>query len=169
MKQKIPNPLFHRRSIRLPGYDYSEAGSYFVTLVTHQREHLFGQVVEEKMILNSFGRIVEEEWMRSASIRKEVKLERDEFVVMPNHFHGIVTIDYPDDEVRAYGTSRFARVCIIRTIRPYPRPSQHFVRLPKPLVHLSVDLRLPSQHGSIFNAKRQVFLYGCGIITSISS
>jgi len=79
-----------RKNIRLPRYDYSSEGCYFVTIVTHMREPLFGEVVQCEMVLNEFGRMVEEEWVRSATIREEVEL--DEFVVMPNHFHAVVHI-----------------------------------------------------------------------------
>ncbi|MBI5081703.1 MAG: hypothetical protein HZB17_10420 [Chloroflexi bacterium] len=81
----------HRRSIRLPNYDYSQAGSYFVTLCAHARECLFGEIVDDAMSLNDYGKIVEEEWLKSAEIRKE--LELDAYVIMPNHLHGIVVIN----------------------------------------------------------------------------
>jgi putative transposase len=54
----------HRRSIRLMGYDYTQAGGYFVTLVTWQRECLFGEIKEGKIHLNSFGSLVDNEWRR---------------------------------------------------------------------------------------------------------
>ena len=74
------NPeIHHRRSIRLKGYDYTQPGAYFVTMVTHQGE----------MILSPLGKIVQEEWFRSGEIRKEIRLFDDEFVIMPNHVHGI--------------------------------------------------------------------------------
>ncbi len=82
----------HRRSIRLRGYDYTQPGAYFITLCTHQRAHLFGRVVDGVMVLNALGEIVREEWFRSADIRTEIELYPDEFVVMPNHIHGIVWI-----------------------------------------------------------------------------
>jgi REP element-mobilizing transposase RayT len=80
----------HRRSIRLKGYDYTAAGAYFVTLVTHQRGCIFGEIVADEMWLNALGEIVAEEWERTPTIRAEMEL--DEWVVMPNHIHGIVVI-----------------------------------------------------------------------------
>jgi REP element-mobilizing transposase RayT len=80
----------HRRSIRLPTHDYTAPGGYFVTVCTYERVCLFGDVIEDKMRLNDTGKIVRDEWMRSAAIRREIVL--DEFVVMPNHVHGIVMI-----------------------------------------------------------------------------
>jgi REP element-mobilizing transposase RayT len=82
----------HRRSIRLPGYDYTQAGAYFVTFVAHDRECLFGEVVDGVMRLNAFGEIVRDEWFRTAVVRPYVMLDPDEFVVMPNHVHGIIWI-----------------------------------------------------------------------------
>ncbi len=91
----------HRRSIRLRGYDYSAAGGYYATVVAFRRECLFGEVVEGEMRLNDLGRVVREEWFRSAEIRKEIHLEEDEFIVIPNHIHGIIWIyDVGADGVR---------------------------------------------------------------------
>jgi putative transposase len=85
----------HRRSIRLRNYDYSQSGIYFVTLCTYQRQCLFGQISDGKMELNELGEIVQSEWLRSPEIRREIAL--DEWVVMPNHLHGIVMITRPDE------------------------------------------------------------------------
>jgi len=102
----------HRRSIRLKGYDYSQPEAYFVTICVDRRECLFGDIVDGQMRLNRYGEIVAEEWQRSSVIRKEIEL--DAWVVMPNHFHGIVIIDIPvgsngnvgaNDNVRANGCS----------------------------------------------------------------
>jgi len=82
----------HRRSIRLKGYDYTQPGAYFVTICTHGRAPLFGRVAGGDMVPNECGTIVREEWFRSAEIRDEIELFPDEFVVMPNHVHGIVWI-----------------------------------------------------------------------------
>jgi REP element-mobilizing transposase RayT len=78
----------HRRSIRLKGYDYSQAGAYFVTIVAWQREMLFGEIVNGESILNELGEIVHDEWERTAVVRPNVEL--GEYVVMPNRFHGIL-------------------------------------------------------------------------------
>ncbi|MCM8750198.1 hypothetical protein NET02_13680 [Thermomicrobiaceae bacterium CFH 74404] len=82
----------HRRSIRLKGHDYAQAGAYFITISTHDRACLFGQVVDDTMEMSDYGRIVEEEWLRSSEVRREILLHAGEFVVMPNHVHGIVWI-----------------------------------------------------------------------------
>ena len=82
-----------RRSIRYPGFDYAQSGAYFVTLVTYQRDALFGEIIDEEMKLNRKGEIVKEEWFASVNIRKEIRLHPEEFVIMPNHVHGIVWIE----------------------------------------------------------------------------
>jgi putative transposase len=93
---KFDPRLHHRRSIRLRGYDYRQAGGYFVTLVTQGREMLFGEVVNGEMNLNDFGKIVAETWQWLAMQYPYVAL--GEWVVMPNHFHGIIVIvDNADD------------------------------------------------------------------------
>ena len=85
------NPdIHHRCSIRLKGYDYSRAGFYFITICTQNWQHLFGEIADGEMILNDAGRIAYNEWVRTPEIRSEIQL--GEFVVMPNHFHGIVKI-----------------------------------------------------------------------------
>lgn len=73
---------YHRRSIRLPGYDYARPGAYFVTVCAWNRECLFGEVVDGEMQLNDFGHVVAEEWVRSSEMRQEI--EADVWVVMPN-------------------------------------------------------------------------------------
>jgi putative transposase len=84
---------FDRHSNRLEGYDYSQTGGYYVTIVSYEREFLFGEVMDGEMQVNALGRIIKEEWFRSAKIRKEIHLFEDEFVIMPNHLHGIVWIE----------------------------------------------------------------------------
>ena len=92
------NNQHHRHSIRLKGYDYSEEGAYFVTVVTQHREMLFGKVVEGAMVLNELGEIVKEEWLKTTSIRMEIEIDIEEFVVMPNHIHGIIHITKNNDD-----------------------------------------------------------------------
>jgi putative transposase len=85
------NPqIHHRRSIRLKGYDYTQAGAYFVTICTHNKECLFGNVADGEMVLNEFGNIVDYQWRQIPRFFPFAAL--DEFKVMPNHIHGIVVI-----------------------------------------------------------------------------
>jgi len=91
----------HRRSLRLKGYDYSQAGAYFVTICADGKECLFGEIESGVMRLNEYGEIVASEWVRSAEVRSEIGC--GEFVVMPNHFHGIIHI------VGTYGNTPVSR------------------------------------------------------------
>ncbi|MFH1010352.1 MAG: transposase [bacterium] len=86
------------KSVRLPHYDYASPGAYFLTLCTHNKECLLGMVADGIMHLSECGRIIEREWLRSANLRKEVGI--GDFVIMPNHLHGIVLISEND---RAHG------------------------------------------------------------------
>jgi putative transposase len=80
----------HRRSIRLKSYDYAQMGAYFVTICTHKRECSLSVVTDGSIILSLYGQIVEECWQKLP--RDFEFIDLDEFVVMPNHFHGIVVI-----------------------------------------------------------------------------
>ena len=90
------NPtIHHRRSIRLKGYDYSQAGLYFITICTHKRECLFGKIVGAEnilpeMILNSAGKIVNECWLEIPKHFPNAILH--EHIIMPNHVHGIIEL-----------------------------------------------------------------------------
>ena len=92
-KSFAPTEKHHRRSIRLKGHDYGKAGAYFVTICTYDRGFLFGQFVNGKLILNETGRMVEQCWNDIPAHFPYVEL--DEFVVMPNHVHGILLITEP--------------------------------------------------------------------------
>ena len=86
------NPkLHHRRSIRLKEYDYTNPNWYYITICTKDKQHCFGEIINGKMILNKLGKIVEEEWLKTKQLRKNLDL--DYYVIMPNHFHGIIIIE----------------------------------------------------------------------------
>ncbi|CAN5823278.1 transposase [soil metagenome] len=95
MSERTPN---RRKNLRLPTYDYRQPGAYFITICTHDISNLFGRVIDTKVELNPLGEIVREEWVKTAEIREQVRL--DAFVVMPNHFHGILLIDAIDPTER---------------------------------------------------------------------
>ena len=79
-----------RRSIRLKDYDYTQPGAYFVTLVTHGRKCLFGEVVGGVVQLNDAGRVMQAAWDELPN--NYAGVEHDAFIVMPNHVHGIVVL-----------------------------------------------------------------------------
>jgi REP element-mobilizing transposase RayT len=84
----------HRRSIRYPTWDYAGPGWYVVTICSHARQPIFGDVVDGLVELNELGAIVERQWWETLTARQYVRL--DVFVIMPNHLHGIVIIDEHD-------------------------------------------------------------------------
>jgi putative transposase len=84
-----PN-VHHRKSIRLKNYDYSQAGYYFITLCTHERLPLFGEIIDGNMLLNEAGEATEKCWLAIPAHFPSVEL--NEFVIMPNHVHGVVAI-----------------------------------------------------------------------------
>jgi len=99
--RKFNPEIHHRKSIRLRGYDYTRPGMYFITIVTCQGcKIMFGVKTNGKIILNEIGEIVQDEWLKTPIIRCNVKL--DEFIVMPDHFHGIIAL-FPKPSVGATG------------------------------------------------------------------
>ncbi len=83
-------PVRNRRSVRLRGYDYSQAGAYFITICAQNRHCLFGRITEGAMVLNDAGGAVADCWFQIPDHFPNVEL--DEWVVMPNHIHGIVIV-----------------------------------------------------------------------------
>jgi REP element-mobilizing transposase RayT len=94
-KYELNPVLHHRRSIRLKDYDYSQQGTYFVTVCAQNRLSLFGCIAEEKMLLNDAGKFANKCWLEIPEHFPHVTL--DEFIVMPNHIHGIIIIDTMDN------------------------------------------------------------------------
>ncbi len=89
----VNKPGKRRRSIRLTDFDYATPGVYFVTICTHGRECILGEISNGgALTLNPCGRAAFDEWCSSAAMREELDL--DAFVVMPNHVHGVVVIRY---------------------------------------------------------------------------
>jgi REP element-mobilizing transposase RayT len=87
----MPNdPCPRRRSLRLPGYDYSQAGAYFITSCTQNRVTLFGEVIDGNVRLNEMGTIVQQTWEDLPTHYHDIDL--DAFIVMPNHVHGIIIL-----------------------------------------------------------------------------
>ena len=86
----MDQPQRNRKSIRLKDYDYSHPGSYFVTVLVRNRECLLGEVIKGEMKLSEMGKIVENVWNELPTRYPCVGL--DEFVIMPNHIHGIIVM-----------------------------------------------------------------------------
>ncbi len=83
--------MIERKISRLKGFDYTLGSWYYVTICTHNRHLLFGEVLNGKMILNDFGNIAKEELLKTKELRNNVDL--DEYIIMPNHIHSIVIIE----------------------------------------------------------------------------
>jgi REP element-mobilizing transposase RayT len=140
------NPeIHHRRSIRLREYDYAQAGAYFVTICTHDRLCLFGEIVDGMMKLNQFGEIVSSCWEEIPRYFDNVEL--DAFVVMPNHVHGIVVI--------TGGTTTHVGATHASPLRMnVPSPSTHAsplrMNIPSPSTHGSpLPMDVPSQSKNV--------------------
>ncbi|MFP4040814.1 MAG: hypothetical protein ACLFS7_09760, partial [Desulfosudaceae bacterium] len=105
---KFNSKIHHRRSIRLQGYDYSQAGAYFVTICTQNRECLFGDIADGEMRLNDAGQMVQTVWDEIPAHYPGIDI--DAFIIMPNHIHGIIVLvgaapcgrpEYPGNSVGA--------------------------------------------------------------------
>ncbi|MBL4577657.1 MAG: hypothetical protein JKX74_04240, partial [Flavobacteriales bacterium] len=83
----------NRKSTRLRGFDYSREAAYFITINTEKRHEYFGKVSKGQIALSSWGKIVQEEWLKTVKIRTNVTL--GQWVIMPDHMHGIIIIGNP--------------------------------------------------------------------------
>jgi len=119
-KTSCSSEKYHRRSIRLKDYDYSQTGAYFITICTNNNKCIFGSVEDGAMRLNKYGVIVKNEWLKTAELRLNVVL--DEYVVIPNHFYGIIMVV---DDCR--GTARRAPT-VERFSKPVPNSLPTIVR-----------------------------------------
>ncbi len=88
---------YHIGSIRLQKWDYRNNGSYFITICAQNREHFFGEIFDGKMMLNEIGQLAEKFWFEIPMHFPFVKLGN--FVVMPNHVHGILIVDKSVDDM----------------------------------------------------------------------
>lgn len=89
-RHSASTPVKNRRSIRLPEFDYSQEGMYYITICTADRFPLLGQLIGDRVELSAMGEIVRNEWRRTAHVRPNVSLH--ELVIMPDHLHAILTI-----------------------------------------------------------------------------
>ena len=91
MAEKYQNK-YRITSARLKNWDYASCAAYFITICTANREHFLGQIIGGKMNLSVLGSVVEQEWIKTIEIRPDMNLSLGDYVVMPNHFHGIIFI-----------------------------------------------------------------------------
>ncbi|XLQ20227.1 MAG: transposase [Candidatus Moraniibacteriota bacterium] len=90
MTEKFKNK-YRKKSLRIQGYDYSQNGAYFVTICTKDKINYFGKIKNGEMVLSDIGNIVQKYWQEISNQFSFVQL--DEFVIMPNHVHGIIIIN----------------------------------------------------------------------------
>lgn len=105
MNRSIPNR--DRNSIRLKDFDYSQNGYYYVTICTKDRECLFGKIDNGKMVLNQAGNVADKCWLEIPKHYPFVIL--DEFIIMPNHVHGIIVIQHTNVGANNHSPVRFAK------------------------------------------------------------
>ena len=135
---KFDPQKYHRRSIRLKGFDYSSAGAYYVTIVAQRRECLFGEVVNGDMMLSQRGKIADDCWREIPNHFPHVELGA--YVIMPNHVHGIIYI------VERRGTASYSQGILVPEnldgveLGGKPRP---YVKKYRPYVRQPLDKLLP--------------------------
>jgi REP element-mobilizing transposase RayT len=104
------NPdLHHRRSIRLKGYDYSQEGLYFITICVQEHKCVFGHIAAGEMILSNYGQVAKDCWQAIPQHYPHVVLH--EFVIMPNHLHGIIEITQGVGAELKIGDSQYFPPC----------------------------------------------------------
>ncbi|MDD2516190.1 MAG: hypothetical protein PHF26_03160 [Candidatus Gracilibacteria bacterium] len=86
----------HRKNLRLKNFDYSQNGYYFITICTQNRENHFGKIIDGEMVLNEFGKIALKCW--NEIIKHYGNVGIDEFIIMPNHIHGIIILNFIHNE-----------------------------------------------------------------------
>ena len=95
-KMELFNNKYNTKTLRLPHWDYSSAGYYFITICTFKKQKLLGEIENNSMFLSDTGELVQKEWSKSFDLRKE--LFCDLFTIMPNHIHSIIIIDNKSHE-----------------------------------------------------------------------
>ena len=101
----MPDANFRHKSIRIQGYDYSQPGTYFITICTSQKKMLFGEVTHGIIHLSKLGEIARQE-LEQISL-KFSKIHLDVFVVMPNHIHILITISANGTSIQTTNSEAF--------------------------------------------------------------
>ena len=86
----MENILPKRKDIRIPEYDYSQNGYYFITICTQGRKKILSKINDGKIILYEYGKIIEQEILKTKEIRKNIAINN--YIIMPNHIHMIIEI-----------------------------------------------------------------------------
>ena len=117
----------HRKSIRLKEFDYTQAGWYYFTIVVQDRECLLGEIENGKIILNNCGEIIEAAWLKIPELRPYVEL--DDFIIMPNHFHGILIINENSNDSKVRVTDSVTPTKEIEPVAPTKDALTNIARL----------------------------------------
>jgi putative transposase len=122
--------IYNRKSIRLKEYDYSQPGEYFITICTYDKKCVFGEVIEEEIRLSPIGEIAKKCWEEIHEYFPKVEL--DEYVIMPNHVHGIIIITDGRDLINQIPTKNFPlmknpKVTLGKIIRYYKARSSKYI------------------------------------------
>ena len=134
----MPRELPQRRTIRMRGYDYANEGAYYLTICTHERAHLFGRIADGVMVPNAMGELAQRCWNAIPDHMPHVDV--GEFVVMPNHVHGIVVIRERAVDVRGVGARHDAPVLQISMVVPMGGKSSSSPALLKAAFAFSVSM-----------------------------
>jgi len=106
-----------RKNNRLKGFNYSEAGYYFVTICVQDRVCCFGEIIDGEMVLNEFGKIIQKCWLDLPNHYQNSKL--DEHIIMPNHFHGILIVERVGEGLKPSPTKAHGLPEIIRGFKTF--------------------------------------------------
>jgi putative transposase len=104
------NNKYRIPSARLENWNYSNQAMYFITICTKNRHTFFGSIVNSILHPTEIGKIAHSEWYKSIALRPDMNLELGEFVIMPNHIHGIIIIgenkyNAPNEAAKHYSTN----------------------------------------------------------------
>jgi len=121
------NNKYKSDTIRLKNWDYSRGAFYFITICTKNKQNFFGKIEEDSMKLNSFGKIVEKFWFEISEHFENVRL--NEFVVMPNHVHGILVLEDALDDKLKNGAENKTQQCCVSTDDTGEQKSNTFYKL----------------------------------------
>ena len=122
--------LYRVESTRQQNWDYSWHAKYFITIVTQNREHFFGEIVNAEIKLSDIGKIVFNEWNKPPILRPDMNITLGPFVIMPNHFHAIVEIGKNKYNQRGVGRRDAIHCVSTPTPTPTKSPTELSVNVP---------------------------------------
>ncbi len=169
----VYNPEKHnRQSIRLKGYDYSNAGAYFITLCIQDREKFLSNVSDSSVDLTIAGNMIEKWWLEL--INKYPNIDLDEYIIMPDHFHGIIWIKNYETEIniprilqwfKAMSTNEYIRNVKENNWKPFNKKLwqrnyyEHIIKNEKPLINIREYIKKNPLNWSESNIKEPIDLY----------